>query len=134
MLIIAFDFDGILCNNEFPDIGRPNYNMVSLARELMDGGHEVVLWTSRVGRELERAIEWCEDRGLRFCAHNENVPSNIAQYKAKYPNGTRKVYADIYIDDHNPEFQLILHEHGYDAALRRTIEYVRRIVEWKEEN
>lgn len=103
-MIIAVDFDGVLCSNKFPDIGAPNYEVISLVREMIDKGHEVILWTSRVDAELDAAVEWCEDRGLHFCAINENAPSNIERYITKYPNGTRKVYADVYIDDHNIEF------------------------------
>lgn len=100
-MIIAVDFDGILCENKFPEIGKPNYDMISLIRQLIDDGHEVILWTSRADEELNKAVRWCCDYGLRFCAVNENAPSNIEQYASKYPRGTRKVYADIYIDDHN---------------------------------
>lgn len=105
-MIIAVDFDGILCENVFPDIGRPNYEIIMRIRQLIDQGQEVILWTSRVDKELQRAIEWCNDYGLHFCAVNENAPSNIEQYKTRYPNGTRKVYADFYIDDHNIEYRL----------------------------
>lgn len=103
-LIIAVDFDGIICENKFPKIGNPNYEIISLIRQLFDKGHEVILWTSRTDQELIDAVNFCEDRGLRFCAINENAPSNISQYIDKYPQGTRKVYADVYIDDHNLEY------------------------------
>lgn len=133
-MIIAVDFDGILCENEFPEIGRPNYDMVSFVREMIDIGHEVILWTSRVDKELDAAVDWCGDRGLHFCAINENAPSNMSEYKSKYPNGTRKVYADIYIDDHNPMFIMWERTNGYYSATTKTIDYVRRIALWKEEN
>ena len=106
-MIIAVDFDGILCENEFPAIGRPRYENIMLVRELIDAGHEVILWTSRADNELNEAVTWCNDYGLRFAAVNENAPSNIEAYKDKYPNGTRKVYADVYIDDHNLEYDRI---------------------------
>ena len=105
-MIIAVDFDGILCKNNFPDIGEPNYKMISLTRQLIDMGHEVILWTSRTGEELVAAIDWCGERGLHFTDVNENAPSNRAKYEAKYPQGTRKIYADVYIDDHNLAFDL----------------------------
>jgi hypothetical protein len=70
----------------------------------MDKGHEVVLWTSRAGDELNNAIDWCEDRGLHFCAINDNAPSNVRMYQKTYPQGNRKIFADIYIDDHNLEY------------------------------
>lgn len=100
-MIIAVDFDGILCEDNFPEIGAPRYEMISKIRQLIDSGHEVILWTCRVDEALEEAVAWCKDYGLHFAAVNENAPSNIEMYIDKYPNGTRKVYADVYIDDHN---------------------------------
>lgn len=103
-MIIAVDFDGILCENKFPDIGKPNYDVISLVRQLIDQGHEVILWTTRNGEELTAAVDWCGERGLHFCNVNGPAPSNEAEYKDKYPTPSRKIYADIYIDDHNLEF------------------------------
>jgi len=103
-MIIAVDFDGVLCKNKFPEIGPPNYEVISLVRELIDIGHEVVLWTTRNGEELEKAVNWCEDRGLHFCSVNEPAPSNEQMYRDKYPAQSRKIFADIYIDDHNLEY------------------------------
>lgn len=103
-MIIAVDFDGVLCRNEFPQIGKPNYEVISLVRQMMDIGNEVILWTTRNGDELEQAVAWCEDYGLHFCAVNAPAPSNEEEYRDKYPVQSRKIYADIYIDDHNLEF------------------------------
>ena len=130
-MIIAVDFDGILCKNEFPNIGSPNYEMISMVRQLIDAGHEVVLWTSRTDNELLAAVEWCKDRGLHFSSVNENAPSNIQKYKDKYPNGTRKVYADIYVDDHNPEFIRLCGDYDYKLAIERTIETIERIIKYE---
>lgn len=132
-MVIAVDFDGVLCENgNFPEIGKPIYPMVSFVRELMDQGHEVVLWTSRVGKPLNEAVEWCKDRGLRFCAVNDNAPSNKEQYLKEYPNGTRKVYADLYIDDHNEQFQFML-ERGFSCEfiINDQIKKVRGVIKWK---
>lgn len=103
-MIIAVDFDGILCQNEFPEIGAPNYEVISLVRQLVDDGHEVILWTSRVEDSLDEAVNWCEDYGLRFCAVNDSAPSNKKKFKGKYKTTPKKIYADVYIDDHNLEF------------------------------
>lgn len=100
-MIIAVDFDGVLCENKFPEIGPPCYDVISSIRELMDMGHEVVLWTTRNGEELTAAVNWCKDRGLHFCAVNGPAPSNEKEYRDKYPTQSRKIYADVYIDDHN---------------------------------
>ena len=107
-MIIAVDFDGILCKDSFPDIGKPNYEIISLVRQLIDMEHEVVLWTTRNGKELEAAIEWCRDRGLYFTSINEPAPSNKKQFDGVYPTQSRKIYADVYIDDHNIEYRMPL--------------------------
>lgn len=127
-VIVAVDFDGILCRDEFPGIGAPNYGMISLVREIIDAGHEAVLWTSRADDRLVEAVRWCEDRGLRFCAVNDNAPSNRARYEGEYPNGTRKVYADVYLDDKDPRFIATARVKGYDKALEYMESSVRGVV------
>lgn len=127
-MIVAVDFDGILCKDAFPGIGDPNYEMISLVREIADAGHEVVLWTSRADDRLVEAVRWCEDRGLHFCAVNDNAPSNQERYKDLYPNGTRKVYADVYMDDKDARFRLTMAEEGYDKALEYLECSVRKVV------
>lgn len=104
-MIIAVDFDGILCKNKFPEIGEPNYEVVSLVRQLIDKGHEVVLWTTRNGEELADAVRWCESYGLHFNNVNGPAKSNREEYKDRYPVESRKIYADIYVDDHNLEYK-----------------------------
>lgn len=131
-MIIAVDFDGVLCKNKFPGIGEPNYGMISTIRELIDTGHEVILWTSRTDNELDEAVAWCNDRGLHFCAVNENAPSNIKKYIEMYPNGTRKVYADIYVDDHNLDFVLCAMNRNEEYAISFLEEHLRKAVAlWK---
>lgn len=105
-MIIAVDFDGILCEDNFPAIGTPRYDVISLVRQLIDKGNEVVLWTTRNGEELAKAVKWCTDYGLHFCNVNGPAPSNEEKYRDKYPTQSRKIYADIYIDDHNLEYAM----------------------------
>ena len=101
-MIIAVDFDGVLVQDAFPGVGEPDHEMVDLVRLLIQkSGVEVVLWTSRVDQPLEDAVAWCEQMGLTFDAINDNAPSNRRKYGKLYPDGTRKVYADYYLDDHN---------------------------------
>ena len=99
-MIIAVDFDGVLCTNEFPDIGKPNYEIISLIRQLLDRGDEVILWTTRVNDRLTEAVDWCGDRGLHFTNVNGPSENNIAEYKTD----PRKIFADVYIDDRDIRF------------------------------
>lgn len=94
-MIIAIDFDGVLVKDEFPEIGEPDWGMVSAVWRLGFTDHELILWTSRVDERLEEAIQWCKEHDLKFICVNSNTPSNLAEY------GTdpRKAFADVYIDD-----------------------------------
>ena len=119
-IIVAVDFDGILCQDKFPEIGKPNYDMVSFVRRLQDSGVETILWTSRVNDRLAEAITWCEDRGLHFTSVNDNTPSN----KEQYGTDPRKVYADVYMDDRSPWMMYKSRPDG----LSETINHVIRII------
>ncbi len=99
--IYAVDFDGTLCKNEFPDIGIPNTRLILFLIEEQKKGNKVILWTNRVGPYLEKAVKWCNNRGLYFDAVNENIPEVIELYKHVL-NGfppSPKVTADVFIDD-----------------------------------
>jgi len=91
-MIIAVDFDGTLCVNEWPKIGRANMSTVDKLIDLRAAGHKVILWTCREGELLEQAVQWCILRGLEFDAVNENIIKTEGK-------DTRKVWADVYIDD-----------------------------------
>ena len=93
--IIAVDFDGTLCENCYPDIGRPNTKLIDYLKWQLYHGTYVILWTCRCGDELQAAVDWCKIQGLIFDAVNENVQPAIE----KFGGNSRKVYADEYIDD-----------------------------------
>lgn len=96
--IIAVDFDGALCENEYPSIGKPNIALIDCLRKLKELKHvKIILWTCRTGENLKFAVAWCKAHGLTFDAVNENLPDPIA----RYGGDTRKIYADWYIDDKN---------------------------------
>lgn len=93
--IIAVDFDGCLCENEYPDIGEPNYNVINSLLEAKENGAKIILWTCRTDRQLIEAIRWCRDYGIEFDAVNGNLPELIE----KFGNDSRKVCATEYWDD-----------------------------------
>lgn len=126
-MIVAVDFDGVLCENRFPDIGPPKYEVITLIRQLIYTGCEVVLWTVRNGAELDNAVVWCKDYELHFCAINAPAPSNAAEYDGRYPSQSRKIYADIYIDDHNLEFVGSGYSKGYADMCRYIRTVIRRV-------
>lgn len=93
--IIAVDFDGTLCSDCYPEIGIPNLPLIYLLRRLKTQDKKIILWTCRCGEKLKAAVEWCRMFGLEFDAVNENVAQTIE----KYGTDSRKVSADVYIDD-----------------------------------
>lgn len=95
-MIIAVDFDGTLCTHMFPEIGMVYQHVLDHVIKLRSDGHKLILWTCRDGIYLQDAVNWCEVRGLKFDAVNDNLPENKDKGFA-----SRKIYADIYLDDRN---------------------------------
>lgn len=93
--VIAIDFDGCLCEDDYPEIGKPNEDVIEQAKRLQRDGACLILWTCRGGKELDAAVEACRNWGLEFDAVNKNPQFRIDFY------GTdcRKVGADEYWDD-----------------------------------
>lgn len=96
-MIIAIDFDGTMHDGEYPFIGEPRKDVAEVLQALHEDGHTLILWTCRVGRPLDEALEWMERMAIPYDSVNEQDTSVLCAYGTD----TRKVYADIYIDDHN---------------------------------
>lgn len=94
MAIYAVDFDNTLAVTRFPEIVEPKAKVVAAVKMLKANGHKIILWTSRTGKDLEAAVEWCQEQGIVFDAVNGLLPEQIKRW-----GDTRKVYADFYIDD-----------------------------------
>ena len=97
-MIIAIDFDGTICNSNYPSLGEPIPHAIESIRELDQAGHYLILWTCRQGEQLAEALQWCKENGLSFHAVNEHNPDNLKFFGGV---GGNKVYADVYIDDKN---------------------------------
>jgi hypothetical protein len=95
-MIIAVDFDGTIVENKYPDIGKELPFATDALKELQKKGAQLILWTFRTGKELEEAVEFCRQRGVEFYAVNAQYPEEKWDSAA-----SRKIVADIYIDDRN---------------------------------
>jgi len=95
-MIIAVDFDGTIVQHKYPKIGKEKPFAIKTLKLIQGKGHQLILWTYRSGKELDEAVKFCEERGLIFHAVNNNLHE-----EELYHNSSRKVYADIYIDDRN---------------------------------
>lgn len=93
--IIAVDFDGTLCENDWPGIGTPRYEVIDMLIKARKHGDRIILWTCREGQLLQNAITWCGEHGLTFDAVNSNLPERIEMFG----NDSRKISADVYLDD-----------------------------------
>lgn len=98
--VIAVDFDGTLCVNKYPKIGEPNKELIKQLAEERKKGTAVILFTCRDGQRLKEAVKWCSGQRLKFDRVNDNLPERIRAYKGN----TRKISADVYVDDRNAAF------------------------------
>ncbi len=96
-MTIAVDFDGTIVEHRYPDIGPEIPFAVETLRLLSDEGHKLILWTVREGDLLDEAVDFCHKRGLHFYAVNKNYPEEKQEHKGY----SRKLKADLFIDDRN---------------------------------
>lgn len=94
--IAAVDFDQCLVKGgKFPEIGKINEK---LRYELFEGkykDYKKILWTCRDEQNLIDAVTFCQDNNMYFDEYNRN----IEEVRKMTDRDTRKVYADVYIDD-----------------------------------
>jgi hypothetical protein len=95
-LKIAVDFDGTIVEHQYPKIGKDLLFAFETLRELQKNGALLILWTFRAGKELDEAVEYCLSRGIEFYAVNKNYPEEVYDDSI-----SRKINADVYIDDKN---------------------------------
>lgn len=96
-MVIAVDFDGTIVEHRYPKIGKEIPFAIDTLLRLRKDGHQLILWTVREGRLLEEAVNFCKERGLEFYSVN----SNYTEEEADHRNFSRKLQADVFIDDRN---------------------------------
>lgn len=94
---IAVDFDGTIVEHRYPTIGPPIPFAIETLKRLMKDGHKIILWTVREGQTLDEALEYLKWNGIVPYAVNSEFPD--ASWTGK--GVSRKIKADIYIDDCN---------------------------------
>lgn len=107
--IYAVDFDGTLVEDAYPMIGNIRETMWDAIVKAQKEGVKLILWTSRNGQQLQEAVEFCANCGLHFDAINENLD----EVKVRWGGDTRKIFADMYIDDRMAGFDMELEEFMY---------------------
>lgn len=96
-VVYAIDFDGTIVENEWPHIGKVKAEVTGFIRQLQDIGDKWILWTMREGKRLDEAVAFLHSIGLKPDAVNDNLPDLCTAFG----NNPRKVFANVYIDDHN---------------------------------
>jgi hydroxymethylpyrimidine pyrophosphatase-like HAD family hydrolase len=95
--ILAIDFDGTICDLAYPEVGKVKYRAQYYINELYKKGFGIVINTCREGKALAKALEFLDEEGFLYDYYNANFPHLIDEYQAD----TRKISADVYIDDKN---------------------------------
>lgn len=96
-MVIAIDFDGTIVQHKYPEIGDEIPFAIETLKRLQKHGHKLILWSVREGELLDAAVEYCRKRDLEFYAVNKNYPEEEIGHK----NYSRKLQADMFIDDRN---------------------------------
>ena len=96
-MIIAVDFDGTIVRHRYPAIGSEIPFAIETLKKLSEEKHQLILWSVREGKLLQEAVDFCKERGLEFYAVNSNYPEE----KDSHDHFSRKLKADLFIDDRN---------------------------------
>ena len=96
-LIYGIDFDGTIVEEKFPVVGKPKMEVIDFIRRLKRAGHRWILITMREEKYLDDALSFLAMYDILPDGVNDNLPDRVEMWG----NNPRKVYADIYIDDHN---------------------------------
>lgn len=89
-MIIAVDFDGTLYDGK-----NVNHSLIQRLKREQESGNIVILWTCREGKRLADAVKTCNANGFKPNLVNQNAPMVIK----RLGHDTRKIYADVYLDD-----------------------------------
>ncbi len=109
-MIIAVDFDGTIVENAYPEVGKPMKNAVKALRYFKEQKHTIIINSCRAGDYLDDMTHYLLYNDIPFDFINENDPKRTSQYGSD----TRKISADIYIDDKN----IFCHSIDWDEIMR----------------
>lgn len=96
-LIISVDFDGCLVDDAFPMIGDLKPYAAEVLKKWLAEGHYIIINSCRAGDREKDMREFLDGRGIFYDAINNNLQERIL----RFGSDTRKISADVYIDDKN---------------------------------
>jgi len=86
---IALEFDGVIVENDYPQMGKPNEEAISVLTELIENGYKLILNTKRYGPSLSEAIRYCNQNNILFYSVGNNELKE---------NESNKLNATLYIE------------------------------------
>ncbi|WP_336784028.1 hypothetical protein [Paenibacillus illinoisensis] len=92
---IAIDFDGTIAYEDYPEIGGFKPHAERVLKKITDHGGKIIIWTCRTGDQAEKVKAMLVSAGIKFEAFNDNLSDG----REMFPDNSRKVFADVYIDD-----------------------------------
>lgn len=92
-LTLSLDFDGVICSNQYPQCGV----LLKGSEAIRDWykTHTIIISTCRTGRYADAARNYLAHHDIPYHYFNENSAGRIQQYGTD----TRKISADLYVDD-----------------------------------
>ncbi len=118
-IIIALDFDGTLCDSDFPELGPSLDAEFWLQRAAeVDDRVEYVLWTLRTAERLAEAARWCGSQGIALASVNEHPLQNRFEERQGFEMA-RKLFAHVFVDDR-----------GLGTPLRPSVHGGAPVVDW----
>lgn len=95
-MVIAIDFDGTIVEDEYPEIGEPKLFVFESLQQMIEHRHQLILWTTREGRRLQEAVEFCRKNGVEFYAVNKSYPDERFEDME-----SRKIICDLFVSNKN---------------------------------
>lgn len=92
-MFFAFDFDGTIVDNKYPEIGDVNKEVVRYMRKVWGNYlNVIIIWTCRSGDSLDQMREFLIKNRVPFDFINENPIFDL---------GGRKIFAHAYLQSRN---------------------------------
>lgn len=95
-MVIAIDFDGTIVEDAYPEIGEPKLFALETLQTMVKNHHQLILWTTREGRALQEAVDFCAKHNVEFYAINKSYPDERFE-----DIGSRKIICDLFISNKN---------------------------------
>lgn len=97
--ILAIDFDGTIVEQNYPEMGALRENAKEVINRLYDEGHTILIWTvrSRTDQAVQKMKNFLDENQIKYHTINENADSILND--PTWSDFSRKIYADLYIDD-----------------------------------